>query len=270
MVDDIDLPHDTVFFMCAPPRLPDESGGMGIIYKEHGIVLITQADHFVQLRGIAVHRKHTVCNHHFEPLVGVQLQLAFEMLHIGMFERIVLCAAQAYAVHNGSMHQTIRYHNIVGIQYGLKDTGVGIHAGGKKHGIFGAQKGCHFCFQFVMDILCAAYEPNGGHAVAAVVETLMSGLDHFRMARKSQIIVRTHIDDFFKARTRGEFDFDIRGLSGMNKALLFEYTGSPDILQFILVNGPDLILETHRFLQSAGGRHNSVCIRLGRVPPRKI
>ncbi len=102
------------------------------------------------------------------------------------------------------------------VRIGFEHSAVGIHAGRKQDGVFGSEKLRDLLFQFAMNVLSAADEPDRRHAVAPVIQAGVSRCHNIRMARQTQIIVGTHVDSLFHLRASGKLDFNVGRLSGMD------------------------------------------------------
>lgn len=226
--DDVNLAHDPVLLVGPPPRFPDETGGVGIVNQEHGVVLFAELDHLVQLGRITVHRENAVGHHQPQPLVLVHLELFLEVGHVGMLESIVHGAAQPDAVDQRGMNQAVGDDDIILGQDGLEHPGVGIHAGREEDGVFRTQELGHLPFQLLVDVLGAADKAHRGHSEAPGFQPLVGGLDHLGMAGQAEVIVGAHVDDLLQRRTGRKFHLDVGRLRRMNEPFFLE---QPALLQ---------------------------------------
>ena len=87
------------------------------------------------------------------------------------------------------------------------------------------------CSELAVDVLGAADEADGRHAVAARVEPLVGGLDHLRMAGEAEVVVGAEVDDVLRRRAGGELDLDVGGLGRVDEALLLEEARLPDAVE---------------------------------------
>ena len=62
--------------------LPNKPGGMTFINHHHGVVLFGQGHDFIELRDVAIHRKHTIGNNQAESLRLSFLEPGLKLFHI--------------------------------------------------------------------------------------------------------------------------------------------------------------------------------------------
>jgi|GEM_PF-2836971 len=185
-------------------------------------MFLGQFDHLTQFCCVTVHREHAIGYDQFETLVGMELQLTFEVFHVGVLIRVVLSFTEPDAVDERGMYQPVGDHDVFLGEYRLENTCVGVHAGREKDRVFSPEEFGHIVLELTVDVLRATDETYRGHAVATIIQAFMRGTDHLLVARETQVVVRTHVDDFLQARPLGKFNLDVGSLRRMDESLLLE------------------------------------------------
>src|SRR4029079_10509534 len=77
----------------------------------------------------------------------------------------------------------------------LKESAVGIEAGTVEDRILGAQERAERLLELCVEILRAADEPDGGHAVAMLLQSGGSSLSDIGIVGKSPVVIGAEIED---------------------------------------------------------------------------
>src|SRR4051794_1837546 len=99
------------------------------------------------------------------------------------------------------MVEGIRDDRVILIQQGLKQAAVGIETGGVEDGVLGPQEFAQALLELLMNILRAADEPDGGHAITETIDGPVRRFAHGRMIGQAEIVVRTKVQDIAVARS---------------------------------------------------------------------
>src|SRR4030042_195039 len=100
---------------------------MRIINKDHGIIFFTKLYYFVKLCQITIHRKYSVGYYQLDSFIRMKLELLLKVFHVGMFESIMLSAAQSHSIYYGCMNKPVGYHYILACQYSFKNSRICVH-----------------------------------------------------------------------------------------------------------------------------------------------
>ena len=127
------------------------------------------------------------------------------------------------------MVEGIRDNGVIGREKGLEHTAVGVEAGGIEDGVLRMEIVCDGLFQLLVDILGAADEADGGHAVATLVHGLLGGLDEAGIVGQAQIVVGAEVEGLAAV-----FQTDHGTLGRCNIPFSLVKASLVDGLQFIL------------------------------------
>ena len=153
---------------------------------------------------------------------------------------------------------------VVGGEQRLEEAAVGVEAGGVEYGVLGVEVVGDGFLQLLVQVLGAADEAYGAHAVAALVHGLLGGLDQARVVAQAQVVVGAEVEHF--ARGPGHGDISLLG-SGDDTFVLVQACVL-DVLQFLgevvlelFVHGIGVFC-SHRACERAFGRHGARCKRV--------
>ena len=124
---------------------------MALVDHHEGVVLLGKIADFVERGYITVHREHAIGHHNAETLFLCGLQLALEILHIGIGIAITLGFAEAYAVDDRGVVERIADDGIFGREQRFENTAVGIEASGIEDGIVRFEEARNGCFEFLVE-----------------------------------------------------------------------------------------------------------------------
>ena len=183
------------------PVWPHKAGGMAIIHHDHGVILIGQGADLRQFRQIAIHREHPIGgDHDMAGTIGARLfKPGFQVVHIAVEVAVAFGLAQAHAVDNGRMIQTVRDNGVLWPQEGLEQPTIGVKTGRKQDGVIFVQKLGQTLLQLSVNILGAADKADRGHAEALVIHDASRGCDQIGVIRQAKVVIGTKVDDLFVA-----------------------------------------------------------------------
>ena len=131
----------------------------------------------------------------------------------------VQCAAtfaQAHAVDDAGVVELIADDGVLGAQQRLKEAAVGVKAGRVEDGVFGAEEGAEASLQGLVDVLRAANEAHGGHAVAVFADGFARDGEELRVVGEAEVVVGAEVDDLSAVD-----DLNRRALGARDDALFF-------------------------------------------------
>jgi hypothetical protein len=114
-------------------------------------------------------------------------------------------------------------HGVLFTEHCLEQTAVRVEAGAVEDRVLRAEEACEPVLKLLVDVLRAADEADGRHAVAPTIERRMRGREHSWVVRESEIVVRAEIDDLALGPDR-----DQRALRRADDALLLVQTALAD------------------------------------------
>ena len=198
--------------MNAPALITHKARGVAVIVVHHGAIGIGQIADRIQLRDGAVHGKDPVGSNQDTPgtCVARLLELGLEVRHIVISITIAGSLAQADAINNRCMIELIRDNRILRPEDGFEQPRIGIETGGVQYGVFHTQKVADAAFEGFVYTLSAADEPNRRRAEPPLAQTVAGRLHHLRVIRKTEVVVRAHVDHVRTAR-EGDIIFLIGG-----------------------------------------------------------
>ncbi len=88
------------------------------------------------------------------------LQLLLQVAHLGVLVRVLHRLAQPHAIDDRGVDQAVGDHHVLVGEHCLEDSGVGVHAGGEKQGILGAEEFGELLLQLAVDVLRATDEAD--------------------------------------------------------------------------------------------------------------
>src|SRR5215218_10517029 len=92
------------------------------------------------------------------------------------------------------MVQLVGDDHILRAEQGLEEPTVGVEARGVQDRVFGAEETAEPTLQLLVQLSCAADEPNRRHPEAPALQRLLGGVDHRRMVGESEIVVSAKIE----------------------------------------------------------------------------
>ena len=133
---------------------------------------------------------------------------------VGVAEALGL--AQADAVDDGGVVQGVGDDGVLGGQQGFEHAAVGVEAGGVEDGVVGMEVVGDGSFQLLVEVLGAADEADGGHAVAALLHGLFGGGDETGVVGQAKVVVGAEVQGLaavlegdFGALGRGDVAFPL-------------------------------------------------------------
>ena len=216
-------------FRHAAAGFTHHAGRVALVDHHEGVVLLGKIADFVERGYITVHREHAVGHHNAETLFLCGLQLALEILHIGIGIAITLGFAEAYAVDDRGVVERIADDGIFGREQRFENTAVGIEASGIEDGIVRFEEARDGCFEFLVEVLGAADEAHRRHAVATCVHGRLGCADQARVVGKTEVVVGAEVEHRFSAH------IDFRLLRAADETFVLVQTG--------FANGGQLRLE---------------------------
>ena len=90
----------------------------------------------------------------------MKLKFLLKMIHVGMFESVMLSRSEPDPVDDRSVNEPVGDHYIVFGQNSFENTSICVHAGRKQDSIFGAEKFGDLFFELLVNILSSADETD--------------------------------------------------------------------------------------------------------------
>ncbi len=205
------------------------AGAVALVHHHQCVIFLCQGANLVHGGHVAVHGKNAVRDDDAEAAGLGFLEFLFQIGHVGIGITETLGFAQAHAVNDGGMVQGVRDNGVLCAEQRLEDTAVGIEAGGVQDGVFRVEIVCNGCLQGLVDVLGAADEADGGHAVAALIHGFFGGGNQAGIVREAQVVVGAEVEGF-AAVLQGDF----RTLRAGDIPFFLIKTGLLDGFQFIL------------------------------------
>ena len=225
---DIDAAIGVVELADAAAGLADDACGVALIDHDEGVVLLGEVADAVHGGDVAVHGEDAVGHDDAEALFLGGLELALEVVHVGVGVAVALGLAEAHAVDDAGVVEGVGDDGVLLGEQWLEDTAVGVEAGGVENGVLGVEEAADGGLQLLVDVLGAADEAHAGHAVAAAVHHPLGALDEARVVAETQVVVGTEIQDFLAGYLDGG------SLRALDEALVLVETGLADFLQRLL------------------------------------
>ena len=174
-----------------------EADGVAVVNHRQRVITVGQITDSPEICNIAVHGKHAVGRNQNLFAAGRMrvFQLGFEVFHVVVQIAVALGLAQAHAVDDGRVVQFVRNNRVLRPKQRLKQSPVGVKAGGIEDGVVGACELCDAAFKFLVNLLCAADKADGRQAETPAVIAGLRSLDEPRVVGQAEIVVGAHVDD---------------------------------------------------------------------------
>ena len=117
---DVHSPHDSTVLRRAPARRAKETGGVAVVDHHQCAVALGQVADLDQLGHVAVHREDAVGGDEPRPRAACLLQAALELDHVAVTVAQARRLAQANAVDDRGVIETVRDHRVFLAQQGLE------------------------------------------------------------------------------------------------------------------------------------------------------
>ena len=208
-------------------RGADHAGRVAFIDEHEGVVFFGEVADLVHGSHVAVHREDAVGADDAEALCLGLFETAFEVGHVAVGITVALGFAEAHAVDDGGVVEGVADDGVVGCEERFEDAAVGVEAGGVENGVFGLEEVGDGGFELLVDVLRAADEADGRHAVAAAVHHVLGGLDEARVVGEAEVVVGAEVEHLFASHLDG-------GLLGpFDEAFAFVKAGCLDVGQLL-------------------------------------
>ena len=207
-----------------------EADGVAVVDHRQRVIAVGQIADGLEVCNIAIHGEHAVGRDQNFLAAGFPrvLELGFEVFHVVVQIAVALGLAQAHAVNDGRVVQLIRNDRVLRPKQRLKQTAIGVEAGGIEDGVVGACELCDAALELLVDLLRAADEAHRRKAEAPAVIAGLRGLDEPRVVGQAKIVVGAHVDDVGFLR-----GVDAGALRGGDDALFAPGTGFADRVQLL-------------------------------------
>ena len=241
-----------------------EADGVAVVDHRQRVIAVGEIADGLEVCNIAVHGEHAVGRDQNFLAAGFPrvLELGFEILHVVVQIAVALGLAEAHAVDDGRVVQLIRNDRVLRPQQRLKQTAVGVEAGGIEDGVIRSSKLCDAAFKFLVDLLRAADEAHRRKAEAPAVIAGLRGLDEPRVVGQAEIVVGAHVDDVGFLR-----GVDAGALRGGDDALFAPGTGLADGVQLLFKGFQCSFHENSSFTSSNRVRLFRTCRSSSRQSP---
>jgi len=228
--DDVDASNDTAELCRAAAVRAHEADGVAVVDHRQRVIAVGEIADGLEVCNIAIHGEHAVGRDQNFLAAGFPrvLELGFKVFHVVVQIAVALGLAQAHAVDDGRVVQLIRNDRVLRPKQRLKQTAVGVEAGGIEDGVVGACELCDAALELLVDLLRAADEAHRRKAEAPAVIAGLRGLDEPRVVGQAKIVVGTHVDDVGFLR-----GVDAGALRGGDDALFAPGTGFADRVQLL-------------------------------------
>ena len=195
----------------APAAFAQNAKTVGVIHHDTGAVLLGQPYNFRQLGNIAAHAEHTIGDDKAAGIFWHLLQLALQILHIGVVKAQHLAVAQFAAIVDAGMVFLIADDNIAPADNGTDDAQIGLEAGGKGDDGLLVQEFGELRFQLQMHFQRTIEKTGAGAAGAVLLKRFDPGFDDLRAGGKAQIVIGAQHD------AAAALHDDLRGLAAFQR-----------------------------------------------------
>ena len=174
-----------------------EADSVAVVNHRQRVIAVCQIADGLQVCDVAVHREHAVGRNQnlFAACRARVLELFLKVFHVVVQIAVALGLAQAHAVDDGRVVQLIRNNRVLRPKQRLKQSPVGVKAGGIEDGVVGACELCAAAFKFLVNLLCAADKADGRQAETPAVIAGLRSLDETRVVGQAKIVVGAHVDN---------------------------------------------------------------------------
>ena len=173
--------------MGATTVFADKTDRVRVIHHHQRVVFIRQVAHAFQVGDHAVHGEHAVGRDQY--VAGTRFACLFEprfqLNHVVVGVAETLRFTQAYAVDDGGVVQGVGDNRVFCAEQGLKQTAVGVEAGGVQNRVFHSEEVRQLLLKLLVAVLGTADEAHGGHAEAVGVHAVFRGGNQLRVIRKT-------------------------------------------------------------------------------------
>ena len=208
-----------------PAAFSQDTQSMGIIHHDPGPVLFGQAHYFWQFSNIAAHAEYAIGDNKTAGGLRYLLQLALQILHIGMVEAQHFAVAQLAAIVDAGMVFFIADDIVAPPHNGTDDAEIGLKTGGKGNNGLLVQETGQLGLQFQVHFQSTIEKTGTGTAGAVLFKCFDAGFDDLRAGSKTQIVIGT------QHNAAAALHNDFRGLAafqgmeiGINP-LFFQFAG---------------------------------------------
>ena len=225
---DFNLATEVEVLGHATTGLADHASGVAFVHHHHGVVFLGKFVNLVERANVAVHREHAVGDDEAEAAALRVLQLLLKVGHVGVGIAETLGLAEAHAVDDGSVVQSIGDDGVVGTEQRFKHTAVGIEASSVKDGVFRAEELSNLGFQLLVEVLATTDEADRSHTIATGIHAVLGGLNQFGVVGEAEIIVCTEVEAHLAA------NHDFSALCALDDAFTFIKAIGFNLSQFLL------------------------------------
>ena len=164
-----------------------EADRVGIVHHGESAELVREIADALKVCDVAVHREDAVGRDHdaFAPVRLRGFQLRAQVVHVVVFVFVAFRLRKAHAVDDRGVIQFIGNDGIVRASDRLKEAAVRVKAGRIQNGVVRAHKVRNAALQFLVDLLRAADEADGGKAEAPTVVARLRRRDQFGVIGKA-------------------------------------------------------------------------------------
>ena len=185
--DDIYAAHYVAVFVGAAAIFADKANRVRVIHHYQRVVFIRQIAHAFQVGDHAVHGEHAVGGDQHVAGTGFTglFQAGFQLNHVVVGVAETLRFAQAYTVDDGGVVQGVGDNRVFCTEQGLKQTAVGVEAGGVQNRVFHSEEVRQLLLKLLVAVLGTADKANGGHAEAVGIHAVFRRGNQLRVIRKT-------------------------------------------------------------------------------------
>ena len=173
--------------MGATTVFADKTDRVRVIHHHQRVVFIRQIAHALQVGDHTVHGEHAVGGDQdvASPCFTGLFQARFQLHHVVVGVAETLRFAQAYAVDDGGVVQGVGDNRVFCAEQGLKQTAVGVEAGGVQNRVFHSEEVRQLLLKLLVAVLRTADKANGGHTETVGVHAVFRRGNQLRVIRKT-------------------------------------------------------------------------------------
>ena len=200
---------------------------MALVDHDEGVVFFGEVADFVHGGDVAVHGEDAVGGDDAESLGLGLFEALFELVHVSVGIAVAFGFAEAHAVDDGGVVEGVGDDGVLFGEEGLEEASVGVEAGGVEDGVLGVEVFGDGALELFVEVLGAADEAHGTHAVAVGVHGGFGGGDEARIVGEAEVVVGAEVEDV----ALGALHFYVGALGGCDDSLVLVEAGVADALK---------------------------------------
>ena len=244
--EDVD-PAVCVELLChTAATFADNAGAVALVDHHQGVILLGQIADLVDRCHIAVHREHAVGGDDAVTAILSFLEATFQILHVGILIAETFGLAEAHAVDDRGMVERIADYGVLLGEQRLEQTAVSIETGGVQYGVLRLEIFADGTLQLLVQVLRAANEAHGTHAVATLVHSPLGRFDQAAVVGQAEIVVGAEIKHLSLLSVA--LNLDVATLRSHYDTLVLVQSGILDGRQLLLQMFLEVLIHGNRFI----------------------